>query len=128
MGIGVRRTLPFHTSIRQPELEASFYPDYIGSIGIYDPKDGITRSAQETFAKSNALRHTSARTPTYDCAAASCGRRRAAGSSTQSLPTISQKMNGKDFWFDRLALRINQSPTSYHHTSGNTNTNHHGNN
>jgi type III restriction enzyme len=41
-------------------LEASFYPDYIvrftdGSIGIYDPKDGATRSAPETLAKSDAL-------------------------------------------------------------------------
>lgn len=41
-------------------LEASFYPDYIvrftdGSIGIYDPKDGATRSAPETFVKSDAL-------------------------------------------------------------------------
>ncbi|MGZ8711570.1 MAG: hypothetical protein ACXW28_15220 [Thermoanaerobaculia bacterium] len=44
----------------ETDLEASFYPDYIvrfvdGSIGIYDPKDGATRSAPETFAKSDAL-------------------------------------------------------------------------
>ncbi len=41
-------------------FERSFYPDYIvqfkdGAIGIYDPKDGITRMSEETADKSDAL-------------------------------------------------------------------------
>ena len=42
------------------EFERAFYPDYIvqftnGSIGIYDPKDGMTVTSPETAAKSDAL-------------------------------------------------------------------------
>ena len=44
----------------QTRIESSFYADYIvqfkdGSIGIYDPKSGFTKTSAETAAKSDAL-------------------------------------------------------------------------
>lgn len=44
----------------QTSVESSFYSDYIvqfkdGSIGIYDPKSGFTKTSAETAAKSDAL-------------------------------------------------------------------------
>jgi len=44
----------------QTGIESSFYSDYVvqfkdGSIGIYDPKSGFTKTSPETAAKSDAL-------------------------------------------------------------------------
>lgn len=59
---GVSKESYFAVAYLDPEtgFERSFYPDYIvlfkdGSIGIYDPKSGFTKTSKDTAAKSNAL-------------------------------------------------------------------------
>lgn len=59
---GVSSESYFAIAYIDPEtgFERSFYPDYIvrftdGSVGIYDPKSGFTKTSKETAEKSNAL-------------------------------------------------------------------------
>lgn len=65
-----------------------------GSIGIYDPKDGATRSARRPSPSPTLCRRTSERTRSSGCAAASCGRRRAAGACSRNPPTPSTRISG----------------------------------